>query len=645
MLLAYLTVMLVRNSIRTGSVVRRRAVTLLISFPFPWLGNILYIFNLNPYPGLDLTLVGFAIAGVILFWGVNRLGLVELSPIARDTLVETMNEGIMVVDWNDRVMEFNRAVIRLVEARGYEPPPPLLGRTLTDLSKEMPDLAPMFQAQAESTIIIPAIIIGEPILEVTQQGIKDRDGHLSGRVFILRDITAQKQAEDTLLRQQRMLATEEERLRMGRELHDSLGQVLHYINIQSKAIQDMLERGDIPPAAASLAQLINVSQEANVNVRSFIQDTRPLIIPQKAFMPALMQYIDHFRELTGLPVLLNWAGIDFETVLTTTAKLQVLRIIQEALSNIRKHAQATSIQIGFSQRNELLNLVIADNGIGFNPEETISSDHYGLQIIRERARAAGGSVEILSQPGKGTEIRLSLPIAPNPDIIELKKYKFMIVDDHPLILEALRNLFSAKGLEVIASARSGEEALELIKNVSPDIIIMDVKMPGLSGPQTTAVIKKSFPHVKVMMLSMSDREEDLSEALQSGTNAYLLKSEDPDHLFGSLKRMLTENLVISEEMTRRTIIQRSERVTRPLRIEPSPTIYNLSPRELDILERVAHGEGYKEIGAALHLSPHTIKYHFNKILETMQITSRSEAIQVAIQSGLIKGKRITDPQF
>jgi two-component system NarL family response regulator len=227
---------------------------------------------------------------------------------------------------------------------------------------------------------------------------------------------------------------------------------------------------------------------------------------------------------------------------------------------------------------------------------------------------------------------------------ELKKLKYMVVDDHPLFLDGIKNLLASKGLEVIATAKDGNEALALLKDghpVRPDIILMDVHMPGLSGQETARQIKKQYPKIKILLLTMSDNPEDLQNAIHSGVDGYILKNQSSQELFTDLERIVNEPLVISAEMTKRLLEQRIHHPA--MKVDFPSVLYELSAVELDILERVAIGEGYKEIGTALNLSPHTIKYHFNKVMNKMEIENRAEAIQIAIRSGLIKGRRSTDP--
>ena len=622
---------------------KRSAQLMLFAFPFPVIGNLLYNFNLTPWPGFDLTAVGFAITALILFWGVSRHNLTDLSPIARDRLFDTLDEGVIIIDENERIVDHNPAILEIIRRKGYEPKQGIHNRLVTSIIEEMEDLDQLFHSKVGYPRVLSAITIDDPTLEVNQQLLFEKDEKPAGRLLIIRDITQQKQDEQKLIWQQRKLAAEQERKNMGRELHDNLAQVLGYINIQSKSILNMIEEGNTTTAASSVAQLMNVSQDATNDIREFINETHKEDLPQKGFIPALNSYVKSFHQLTGLPVNLSLNDIDIESISTVKKRLHILRIIQESLSNIRKHAEAKSISIVFSQNPNYLIITITDDGKGFDQENVDKEGHFGLKIMKERADEAGGKLIIQSIAGKGTEIQLKLPIDTQTLFVELKKLKFMIVDDHPLVVEGIKNLLLSKELNIVAIANSGEEALELLKNQHPNIIIMDVHMPGLSGPATTRIIKQKYPEIKILMLTMSDRFEDLQDSIESGANGYILKSQSPADLFNNLEKLLREPLVISSEVTKRTFERRSSVQDEPLKIQVPDEIYELNALELDILARVALGEGYKEIGAALNLSPHTIKYHFNKVLTKLEIETRSEAIHIAIKTGLIKGRRQTDP--
>lgn len=205
----------------------------------------------------------------------------------------------------------------------------------------------------------------------------------------------------------------EERERIARELHDSLPQMLAYLTTKIGAIRLFLEHGRKPEALENLEQLETASRNLLNDVREAIIGLRMSRNISEGLVPAVREYIDRFTKFCGVPV-------EFETNASETAidpetQIHVLRIIQEALSNIRKHAQASRASVSLNLDGELLSLVIRDDGHGFDvqADRDTGSGQFGLQTMRERAESFGGEFRLHSQPGKGTTITVNLkPRAP-----------------------------------------------------------------------------------------------------------------------------------------------------------------------------------------------------------------------------------------
>jgi signal transduction histidine kinase len=328
----------------------------------------------------------------------------------------------------------------------------------------------------------------------------DRRGRLTGRLIVWRDITERKRAQAQIVEQQRALAVMEERERMGRELHDSLGQVLSYVNAQAQAALDLIEKGQVATAVAHLARLSTVAADASTDVREFILDMRATISPEQGFFAALEQYLQQFGQTYGLPITLSRPDDAVDGLLAPAAQIQLLRIIQEALSNTRQHAQAHSVQVVFTHTDDHVQVVIADDGVGFSPLPGPPPDqgegvgplldwgeagHFGLEIMRERAAGVGGTLEVRSAPGQGMQVIVQLPQREERAEPSLPPMRVLLVDDHPVVLEGIRNLLVARGVDVVGMAGDGQEAVELARRLRPDVVLMDVRMLGLSGPTAT----------------------------------------------------------------------------------------------------------------------------------------------------------------
>jgi DNA-binding NarL/FixJ family response regulator len=213
----------------------------------------------------------------------------------------------------------------------------------------------------------------------------------------------------------------------------------------------------------------------------------------------------------------------------------------------------------------------------------------------------------------------------------------LLVDDHPLFLDGLKNLLTLRGIEVVGTARDGMEALEKARTLLPEIILMDIQMPNLDGLSATRLIKAELPAVKIVMLTMSAEDGDLFEAIKNGACGYLLKTEDTDEFFSLFLGLMRGETPLSpglanrvlEEFARQAMENKS---TKALGAEREV----LSARQLQVLTLVAQGLTYKEVGAKLCLAERTIKYHIGEIIERLHLENRSQAIQYARGMRLVK---------
>jgi two-component system NarL family response regulator len=215
--------------------------------------------------------------------------------------------------------------------------------------------------------------------------------------------------------------------------------------------------------------------------------------------------------------------------------------------------------------------------------------------------------------------------------------KTLLVDDHPLFLDGLKNLLTVRGIEVVGTARDGMEALEKARTLHPEIILMDIQMPNLDGLAATRLIKAELPDVKIVMLTMSAEDEDLFEAIKCGACGYLLKTLDVDEFFSLFVGLARGEVPLSpglagkvlEEFVRQAMESKSIK-----RVESKTEA--LSARQIQVLTLVAQGLTYKEVGAKLCLAERTIKYHIGEIVERLHLENRSQAIQYARGMKLVK---------
>jgi DNA-binding NarL/FixJ family response regulator/two-component sensor histidine kinase len=466
---------------------------------------------------------------------------------------------------------------------------------------------------------------------VADSAIAWMDGRMV-RLSMAADITAYKRAEARLLAQQRLTATLDERERIGRELHDDLGQVMSYVSLQTQAALERLGREDLETVRAILHQLVQVSREAHDDVRQYILGVRTRgPIPSQDLFTALEDYLGILRRRYGLDVQVSWPDDLLESPLAPSVEGQLLRIIQEALTNVRKHAGVDVAQLLFTAHDDGVQVVVSDAGSGFHPlpdggvrkgdRTDTSSTSFGLQIMRERAESVGGSLEVRSAPGRGTQVIVGLPasLSAVDDVPLAGGLRVLLVDDHPLYLEGLHGLLAARGVQVVGVAHDGVEAQAQARALQPDLILMDVQMPRCDGVEATRRIKAELEQVQVVMLTMAADEETLFEALKAGASGYLLKNLAGAQFFALLRQVMAGETVISPALASRVLDEFAGPGEGAPVDEPV-----LTARQREVLELVAQGLTNKEVAAALHITERTVKYHVSQILERLQLKSRHQ---------------------
>lgn len=206
------------------------------------------------------------------------------------------------------------------------------------------------------------------------------------------------------------IATARERLRIAHEMHDGLAQVLGYVNTKVQAAKQYLRRGKTEEASTQLEELAVSARQAYGDVREAIVGLRTLPGSDRTLAEVLAEFLHHWKEQSGVRTELS---IDPDLRLQTTVELQIVRIIQESLTNVRKHARATIARVNVDKQDGRLIVTIQDDGLGFNPDVTTRGEFpkFGLTTMRERASSIRASLDIDSEPGAGTTVRFSMPLA------------------------------------------------------------------------------------------------------------------------------------------------------------------------------------------------------------------------------------------
>ena len=215
------------------------------------------------------------------------------------------------------------------------------------------------------------------------------------------------------------------------------------------------------------------------------------------------------------------------------------------------------------------------------------------------------------------------------------KLKTMIVDDHLVVREGLKQLLEVDDeIQVIAQASNGLECLRQLDKHSPDLIFMDVRMPGISGIETTRLIHQKYPRIKIIMLTIYDDDQYVTEAIQAGASGYVLKKVQRDELIQIIHLVMGNQAFLDPSVTAKVFDRLQGKMNTPERDGIMP----LTQRELEILKEMVAGHTDREIGDSLHVSEHTVRSHIKSLYRKLRVSSKSQAVAKALQHKIIQGE-------
>jgi DNA-binding NarL/FixJ family response regulator len=216
---------------------------------------------------------------------------------------------------------------------------------------------------------------------------------------------------------------------------------------------------------------------------------------------------------------------------------------------------------------------------------------------------------------------------------QAESLRVLIVDDHDLFRTGLRNLLEEQGVQIVGEAATGAEAVRIVREIAPDVVVMDLNMPGMGGVDATRHIVGVAPLTRVVMLTISDQEDDVMDAILAGACGYLLKDSSIQELMAGIQAASRGESLISPTIAAKVLQRVRATSTQP---EIANTIRaELSDREIEVLKLIANGKDNAVIAAELHISPKTVKNHISNILMKLQIDNRIQAAVYAVRSGIV----------
>jgi len=386
---------------------RMQSVFLLIGIVLIIASNLLYVTGMGPIKHYDISPIIFSVSGAIIAWGIFRFRLINLAPIARDSVIDSIENIVITLDATDRIIDTNPAAKKLFPVNYHHS---LAGKSLNQLSKELADLINTGnKLEQHRKEFIQSFKSGHRHYEIFISPIKDYNGVFKGRAIVINDTTELREAQEELSHDQKEIAVMAERERMAKDLHDNLGQILSFAGIQIQAAQMERQRGNHEIADSYLKRLGEIIEETHGEMRNYVYNTRENEYKQASIKKLLKNQIRKFVEnsnFTWEDILLKLNDYEF----TTEIKMQLVNIVKEALNNIIKHAEATTLRVALRFNGESYELIIEDNGVGFRSNLFVDNKTgSGLSIIADRAQLIDGNMKIVSIPGEITRISIIFP--------------------------------------------------------------------------------------------------------------------------------------------------------------------------------------------------------------------------------------------
>jgi PAS domain S-box-containing protein len=341
------------------------------------------------------------------------------------------------------------------------------------------------------------------------------------------------------------MAEHRERHRTGKILHDHLQQILSSAKMQVSCLR---RERDVPLDA--VARIEEVIGEAIQVTRSLTGELSPPILQVAGLKAGLEWLARRTAERLGVEVAVR---ADCDPALSEQTKILVFESVRELLFNCAKHSGAGRAGVRVVCDEATLHVTVSDSGSGFDPQcLTTPGDTrtgFGLFGIRERIQLVGGSFEIESAPNAGSRFHMCLPLTDSGPVAALPPHitsseggiRVLIADDHAIMLEGLTVMLSKEpDIEVVGQARDGRQAIEMTRRLTPDVVLMDIGMPGLNGIEATRIIRAEMPRVRVLGLSMLYEEGEGAEAMrEAGAIAYVTKSAPSSEVLAALRSCMS----------------------------------------------------------------------------------------------------------
>ncbi|MBP1466750.1 response regulator [Candidatus Chloroploca sp. M-50] len=447
--------------------------------------------------------------------------------------------------------------------------------------------------------------------------LRARVAHLEAQLVTCEATVAQQTAwiEETLRKhEQQVLA-----------LHDSLGKLLTHMKLEAQTIRE-----SIP--IRHLAQTTPVPSAPFTGTH--LEQHPGSLMPRKTRMIAIIeQHRQWVAEVYGFHIDLHIGQGVATLSIAPDVEVQLLRTIQQAMANVRTSTSSQHVSLMLELVDVQLVVELSNMGLEFDLADTGEPIRilkaFEFQNLHEQAEVIGGTLAMIAMPGSGLIVRLEVPLERLSGYLHHRP-GILLVGSNLFDLHTLQQSLHADGFAIVGVVTDGPSALDAAPTLRPDIILMDLAMPGMSGLEAMHPILKKMPEMQIVLLTAVENEQDLLEALKVGAAGYLLKSIDSDELCNQLLGVLRRELAISHHLALRIL---RNPATQPSHESLSSEDLSsaLTQQELKVLTLLAQGHTYRAIAQLLDYSERAIKYQTGKAIKKMHMPSRDAAVTLVRQ--------------
>jgi signal transduction histidine kinase len=389
--------------LRLRGILRAQAGIMVFSTFVTITGHLCWRMGATPAIRQDALAAAFIISGLLDAFAFFKLRLFDIMPAAQAMVTRIMGDGLVVVDQLGIVVGVNSAAERIIGKSS----PEVCGTAAGNIFGPWPELSGLTgrRKAGDAELVINGEFYNVRVAPLTARGVG-----LMGLAIVFHNISAEKEAQALLVQQEQAAAVIKERDRIGRELHDGQGQLVSYLTMQLEAARSWIARGRADQADALLQDLVGMTRGLHVDIRESITSLKSNL-DQDGFLGTLSGYLEWFGRNYGIETGLMVMENVKEELFSPVGAVQLQRIIQEALTNVRKHAGALKIRVIVAADDNEVEIAVEDDGAGFDVAESLAKQgSYGLQIMMERAREIGASLRFDSRPQAGTSVKVTIPI-------------------------------------------------------------------------------------------------------------------------------------------------------------------------------------------------------------------------------------------